>query len=111
MATVTTKMEGDVLILYFDGDLNINNTSDPAEIFSDEIEKKPRVICLNCRALKSIDSSGLGLFIKFLKEAEKREIELVVTEITGNVQSLFDLSKFDNFFVVMTQEEFRGQYL
>ncbi len=102
---------GNTIVLSLSGDININNIETIEKIYEDQITQKPDVISINCKKLNSIDSSGLGLFIKLFKIAEKEKVEFVVTDIVGNVSALFDLSKLDNLFPIMDEDEFRIRYL
>jgi anti-anti-sigma factor len=81
------------------------------KVFMQSIGKKPRVIGMNCKYLKSLDSSGLGLFIKFLKESTKLKVNLVFYNITDHISTLFDVSKLDSMFDIMTESDFKKTYM
>ncbi len=111
MLNIVPQVHGNVIIILLSGYLNINNTDSVKKIFAQYAEKKPDAICINCRDLKSMDSSALGLFIKMLRDSEKKGIEFIISELVGNVSSLFDISKLENMFPIMSDEEFRNRYL
>ncbi len=111
LVNIIPQKIGNTIVLSLSGDININNIETIENIYEDQITQKPDVISINCKKLNSIDSSGLGLFIKLFKIAEKEKIEFVVTDIVGNVSALFDLSKLDNLFPIMDEAEFRIRYL
>ncbi len=77
----------------------------------EKIAAKPRVIGLNCKSLITLDSSGLGLFIKFKKEAEKTETRLVFMNITDHISTLFDVSKLASMFEIVSEADFKSAYL
>ena len=111
MINVNAQKYGKITVLNLNGELNMDNVDTLEGTFNNHVNDKPEVVCINCKNLNSIDSSGLGIFIKLLRIAESRDIELVVTEIIGNVSSLFDISKLESFFSVMSESEFKKQYL
>jgi anti-sigma B factor antagonist len=101
----------DVCILSLDGDLIFNETDEADKVFMEKLEKPPRVIALDCKNLRSLDSSGLGLFIKFSKDALRSNVKLVFLNITEHISALFDVSKLDNMFEIMSHVEFEKTYL
>jgi anti-sigma B factor antagonist len=100
----------DVRILALKGDLIFNELDEADKIFMENLAKKPRVIGLDCRRLTSLDSSGLGLFIRFSKESVKAGVRLVFMNITDHVSTLFDVSKLDTMFEILSETEFKKQY-
>jgi len=100
----------DVLIFTLKGDLIFNELDEADKVFMDNLAKKPRAIGLDCKRLMNLDSSGLGLFIRFSKEAAKAGARLVFMNITDHVSTLFDVSKLDSMFEILPESEFRKQY-
>ena len=70
MVNVIPQKHGNVIVLSLSGDINLDNTEIIENVFEEQIAEKPEVISINCKSLNSIDSSGLGLFIKLFKIAE-----------------------------------------
>jgi anti-sigma B factor antagonist len=108
---IESTEQKDVCIISLNGDLIFNEMEEADKIFMESIGKKPRVIAMNCKHLKSLDSSGLGLFIKFLKEATKLKVNLVFYNLTDHISTLFDVSKLDSMFDIMTESDFRRTYM
>lgn len=111
MILVNAQVHNDVAVISIKGTLNIDNTFEVEKVFKEQIANKPRVVGLDCKDMANLDSSGLGLFVKFLKESQNSNFELVFFNITGSILSLFDISKLNNFFNIMTGEEFQAKYL
>jgi anti-sigma B factor antagonist len=111
LVNVIPHQHGNVIVLSLSGDINISNVEMIENAYEEQIAQKPEVISINCKNLNSIDSSGLGLFIKLFKIAEKENIDFVIIGIVGNVSALFDLSKLDNLFPIMDEDEFKIRYL
>jgi len=102
--------QNNVLVLVLKGDLIFNELDEADRIFMENLGKKPRAIALDCRRLVNLDSSGLGLFIRFSKESAKAGVRLVFMNITDHVSTLFDVSKLDSMFEILPESEFKKQY-
>lgn len=111
MLTIECTEQKDVCIISLNGELVFNETEDADKTIMEKIAKKPRVIAMDCKRLHSLDSSGLGLFIKFSKEAKKSNISLIFLNITDHISTLFDVSKLDSIFEIMPEDEFNKTYL
>lgn len=111
MLTINCTEQNNVCIIALRGDLVFNDMEEADKIIMEKISAKPRVIAMDCKNLQSLDSSGLGLFIKFSKEAKKSQISLVFLDITDHVSALFDVSKLDSLFEIMTEDDFKKNYL
>lgn len=111
MIAVKTQTKGDTVVFSLVGNLNIDNTVEVDREFQARLVMKPRVVGINCREIASIDSSGLGLFMKMKKDAARSGVELVFFNITGDIVTLFDISKMSSFFNVMTAAEFEDTYM
>jgi anti-sigma B factor antagonist len=109
--TIESTEKKDICIISLSGDLIFNEMEEADRVFMENIGKKPRVIAMNCKHLKSLDSSGLGLFIKFLKEATKSKVNLVFYNITDHISTLFDVSKLDSMFDIMSESDFKRTYM
>ena len=111
MLIVNAHVHNNVVVISIKGTLNIDNTFEVEKVFKEQITIKPKVVGFDCKDMANLDSSGLGLFVKFLKESKNSNFELIFFNITGNILSLFDISKLNNFFNIMTGEEFQAKYL
>ena len=110
MLNIDITEQKDVLVLALKGDLIFNELDEADRIFMENLGKKPRAIALECKRLMSLDSSGLGLFIRFSKESVKAGVRLIFMNITDHVSTLFDVSKLDSIFEILPESEFKKQY-
>ena len=111
MFEIRPKENGDTLILSVTGSLVFENSSDAEKLFIQHLERKPKIIGIDCRNIDSLDSSGLGVFIKLTKDAGKIGARLVFLDITDHMSTLLDVSKLNTMFEIMTGEEFRQLYM
>ncbi len=111
MVTVNLDEFNNVFIITIAGDFIFNYTKDAELLFDNVIKNSPEAIGVNCKNLTTLDSSGLGIFIKFLRTAEEYGFALHFIDISDQVSALFDLSKLSYMFDVMSRDEFNDLYL
>ena len=111
MLKIESAQYNDVIIISLDGTLVFNETAEAEKYYLEVLSRKPRVVALDCKKLANLDSSGLGIFIRYKKEAARLNIQLIFLEITGHVSTLFDSSKLSNMFEMMSEKEFKDAYL
>lgn len=111
MLKIDSIQHDDVIIMSLEGVLIFNETGEAEKYFQDVLARKPRVIALDCKNLANLDSSGLGIFIRFQKEAARMNMELYFLNITDHVSTLFDASKLNNMFAMMNEKDFKDTYM
>ncbi len=111
MLKIESAQYDDVIIIYLDGVLVFNETGEAEKYYQEILARKPRVIALDCKKLANMDSTGLGIFIRYKKEAVRSNIELVLLNVTDHVSTLFDASKLFNMFEIISEKEFKDTYL
>jgi len=91
------------------GNLNIHNIDTLLNDFKAMLDKNPdlKVLGINCQALDSIDSSGFGMLISLSRQSEKSGITFYICELNKHVSALFDISHLDNFFHIISIQDFR----
>jgi anti-sigma B factor antagonist len=68
-------------------------------------EAGSRVIILNFKSLKYMNSSGIGLLIMLLVRANRSGQKLVVTDLDEHYQKIFELTHLDEAFQIYTSTE------
>jgi len=111
MITITYDEHGDAIVFNIAGEFFIESVEFAEKIWGQIIQKKPRVIGINCRDIKFIDSSAIGVLVKFLNNASKQKIELVFFDLNETIMSVFKTAKLGNFFNILSKEEFQKSYL
>ena len=94
-----------------DGKFDIEQTQNFEKTFSDLLEKKPPRIGMNLTDLNFIDSSGMGSLIKCLNKTRNYGGEMILFGLKPMLLNVFKLAKLDNFFKVVTPDEFQKEYL
>lgn len=108
---INIKEYGSIIVLLLKGELDIRSKDRAEKIFIEQADKKPEVICIDCSELTYIDSSGLGVLINLSKKAREMNFEFIISEIDSKVESVFDISKLDQFFKILPWKDFSEEYL
>ncbi|MEW6527370.1 MAG: STAS domain-containing protein [Spirochaetota bacterium] len=103
--------EGPLLIFTLNGRYDISEVHNFETVYRHHIEDNPKIIALNLRDLKYIDSSGIGSLVRCMNLALKSNIEFICYDINENVESIFKIAKLDQFISILTQEEFIKKYI
>ncbi|TFH42762.1 MAG: anti-sigma factor antagonist [Chrysiogenales bacterium] len=111
LLTIESQEKKDALIIYLRGEMVFNELDDADSFFREKLVLKPRVIAIDCRQLQTLDSSGLGLLIRFTNEAARADVRIVFVDITGQISALFDVSKLGAIFEIMSSSDFHKTYL
>jgi anti-anti-sigma factor len=111
MVDISTQVHGDVIIINIDGEFYIESLDLTEKIWNEQVAKHPKIIGINCRNIKFIDSSAIGVLVKFLNASLKQRIELVFFDLSDTVRSVFKTAKLENFFKVIGKSQFESQYL
>lgn len=111
MIDISTRQYDDVIVIAIDGEFYIESVELAEATWNEQTAKNPRVIGIDCRDIKYIDSSAIGVLVKFLNNAMKRKIELVFFDLSEAVVSVFRTAKLGNFFKTMTKNEFETAYM
>ena len=97
----TIEREDQVIIYTMNG--KITSELDYEEIEKtvfENIGKNYFRILFNLENLTHINSSGIGFFMRTLTKARIMGGELVLTNITGNVEKIFQISKLDEIYTI-----------
>ena len=111
MIDIDVEEHGDLSIIFINGEFYIESVEFAERIWNEQVAKKPRVIGINCKNIKFIDSSAIGILVKFLNNAMKLKIDLVFYDLSETVMSVFKAAKLGNFFKIMDKSEFQDAYL
>lgn len=111
MVTFSSEDINGVIILTITGDFYIESIEYAEKMWSEQMAKRPRVMGINCKNLKYIDSSAIGILVKFLNNARKAKTELVFFDLGDNIINVFRTAKLGNFFKVMSRTQFEMEYL
>lgn len=102
---ITSKKEGDVNVLAIDGRLDTTNYSDLEHHLSSLTEKNEYRILMNLEKMQYISSSGLRIFLMFLKKVKAAGGRFMLCGMSDDIREIFEISGFINIFEIFKTEE------
>jgi len=108
---IDVHKEGPLIIFTLNGRYDISEVHNFETVYRHHIDDNPKVIALNLKDLKYIDSSGIGSLVRCMNLALKNNIEFICYDINENVESIFKIAKLDQFISILTKDEFLKKYI
>lgn len=102
---ITLTKEGDVNILAIDGRLDTTNYSDLEHHLTSLTEKKEYRILVNLEKMEYISSSGLRIFLMFLKRIKAADGRFMLCGMSDDIKEIFEISGFINIFEIFNTRE------
>ena len=102
---ITLTKEGDVNILAIDGRLDTTNYSDLEHHLTSLTEKKEYRILVNLEKMEYISSSGLRIFLMFLKKIKAADGRFMLCGMSDDIKEIFEISGFINIFEIFNTRE------
>ncbi len=94
------------VVLHIAGILFIDNIKETEKIWTEQVNKSPDMIAINCDKLELIDSTAIGSLVKLLNMAIARNIKLVIYDMNPAIKNLFETAKLHNYFEITSKEKF-----
>lgn len=109
---VETRIEeyGDIIIIAIEGEFYLESVEYVEDVWNEQKQKDPSIIAIDCSDIRYIDSSAIGILVKFLNQSQAGEVTLALIELSESVESVFRISKLENFFKTMSRQEFFETY-
>ena len=95
MHGLTFKHSHPELLIELSGEIDVRNADEFYESLSDLYEQYPTNTKLDCENLSFIDSSTLGMLVKFLKKLAEHGHKLTLCHLTPNIKRLFTICRLD----------------
>ena len=92
-----TELQGDKIIVYLDGEIDLDKTDAVRKSVMDSLEKSNKIF-VNLNAVKYIDSSGVSVLIEAHQKANEMEKEFYLQSPSDAVMSVLKMAKLDVFF-------------
>ena len=111
MFKVNVKEKNQITIIQIIGAFYIDSLSQIEAVWKEQIAKKPETIGIDCTELVQIDSAAIGHMVKYLNSAINNDINMIFYNLNIEIQKLFDKTKLNHFFSIITKDEFEKEYL
>jgi len=89
---------GDAVEVSVHGPLFAGNRQELKQIVLDALDQGNRTVLIDFTDTGYIDSSGLGVLISLSKKIRERGAELRLTNLNGDLRTLFERTKLDALF-------------
>lgn len=106
MADVLAKAHADSGIIELKGDFNLENSKAVAAAWEEQLAKNPATVAFDCRGLRFMDSSAIGILVKFLTTAMNRNIKLFLCDLNDTILRVFQNARLNSFFTIIPLEQY-----
>ncbi len=96
---------GDVSVCYIEGEVDINTAPSIKKTFDKITREKSSKVAINFKDVSYVDSSGLATLVEILKNMRTYGGKLKLTNLSPKIKSLFEITKLDKLFDIVSQEE------
>ncbi len=100
-----------LLVIKLSGKFDIEQTQNFEKSFGEMSAGRPAKVGMDLTELNFIDSSGMGSMIKCLNQTRNYGGEMILFGLKPMILNVCKLAKLDNFFRVVTPEEFQSEFL
>ena len=94
-----TELQGDKIIVYLEGEIDLDKTDAVRKSVMDSLEKSNKIF-VNLNAVKYIDSSGVSVLIEAQQKTNEMEKEFYLQSPSDAVMSVLKMAKLDVFFKI-----------
>jgi len=108
----TKENRGDITIIFAEGNLVLERTSD-VYAFIEPIIEDPACqgIVLDCERVHYIDSSGLGIIVSIYKTLKAHNKKFAISRINESINDLLTLTKLDEIlFIAKDLDDAMGSF-
>ncbi len=102
---IKEKKQNDVAIYAITGEIDITTSPDVRKVFDRIIKEKVPKVILNLQGVNYIDSSGLATLVEGLQRLKTYGGKMKLTNLSGKVKSLFEITKLERLFEIYPEEE------
>ena len=102
---VKIEPKNGLTVCHVDGEIDINSSPQIKKSFDKLISTKTPKIVINLSKVTYVDSSGLATLVEILKRVRATSGTLKLTNLSGKVLGLFEITKLNKLFTIAADEE------
>jgi len=91
-----------VTVVRIEGQLIVGNRQELKALIQDSLEAGDRKFLIDCSQTAYIDSSGLGALVTISKKVRENGGDLRLAGLNDDLRSLFELTKLDALFTIVS---------
>lgn len=111
MLTVDIEVKGKILIFIIQGEILPSTSSEFDRVFEKYISNEYRVMAIDLKKIRYIDSFGISKLVKLFKAYKGTGGEFLFVNMNENIRQIFRMTTMDRMFKILTGEEFTSEYL
>jgi anti-anti-sigma factor len=111
MVSVSCQEYGGVIVISIAGEFYLDSIDYVERVWNEQMAKHPDVIGINCKNIKFVDSSAIGILVKFLHGAMRTSTEMIIFDLSDTIFNVFKTAKLGNFFNIMSGAQFEETFL
>ncbi|MDY6967795.1 MAG: STAS domain-containing protein [Spirochaetota bacterium] len=101
-----TKIEGDIIIVYLNGRLDIHLSVDVENRLQSIIKEEPEYhILIDLSDVEYMSSSGIRLLVSILRTVESNDRKLKLSNMNESVKKIFEIVELTSMFDIYNSEE------
>ncbi|MFW5770864.1 MAG: STAS domain-containing protein [Spirochaetota bacterium] len=101
-----TKKEGDVIVIYLKGRLDVHLSADIEKEINRIIKDEPQVnLLLNLADVEYMSSSGLRIFVSTMRILKESQRKLKLCNMNNAVKKIFEVVELMDMFEIYDSEE------
>ncbi len=110
MVSVSCEEHGGVIVISITGEFYLDSIDYVEGVWNEQMAKHPHVIGINCKNIKFVDSSAIGILVKFLHSAMRTNTEMIIFDLSDTIFNVFKTAKLGNFFKIMSGAQFEEAF-
>jgi anti-sigma B factor antagonist len=99
------RHEGATLIVSLAGEIDLHHTPEVHKALVVACERQPPRLVINLAQVTYMDSSGIGTLVEVLRKVKAYRGALFLCCLSERVLSVFEITKLDHFFKIVTTEQ------
>jgi anti-sigma B factor antagonist len=105
MINIDTQLEGDMMTIKVTGDVDASSSIELDNAIKQAVTDGLKKIMVNGQELHYISSAGLGVFMSYLQDFEKRNIKMALFGLNEKVENVFKILGLDQLIHLVDTEE------
>jgi anti-sigma B factor antagonist len=102
---VNIENKNGLTVCHIEGEIDINTSPGIKKSLDKLLQSKTPKIIVNLSKVTYVDSSGLATLVEILKNMRSYGGRLRLTNLSPKVKSLFEITKLEKLFEIMTDEQ------
>ena len=91
MLNIEKITEGDYKLLNIVGEIDASSSLELDQALSETLDNPIKKLLINCTSLDYISSAGLGVFMSYIEEFKKNQVQAVFYGLNDKVNNVFEI--------------------